>query len=103
MKHDTERCPGVIVIRQSAIVNYVSCPGAFTWEETAEPLPSPRHSAASRPGRFHEVLGERAALHQSFARVRGDGIRRDLAAFGLASPVARLVPLITFKTAGESR
>ena len=29
--------------------------------------------------------------------------RRDLAAFGLASPVARLVPLITFKTAGGAR
>lgn len=27
---------------------------------------------------------------------------RDLAAFGLAAPVARLAPLITFKTAGKT-
>jgi release factor H-coupled RctB family protein len=32
-----------------------------------------------------------------------ESVVRDLAAFGLASAVARLVPLITFKTSGEAR
>jgi len=80
-----------------------------------------RYDRASMHGRIRKVKSEPAALTRNrfggrvicedrdllmeeagAAYKNQESVLRDLADFGLAKPVARLVPLITFKTAGKT-
>lgn len=80
-----------------------------------------RHDRASMHGRIRKGKANLAALTRTrfggrvicadrdllmeeagAAYKNPEAVARDLAAFGLAAPVARLAPLITFKTAGKT-
>ena len=80
-----------------------------------------RHDRASMHGRIRKGKADLAALTRTrfggrvicadpdllreeagAAYKNPEAVARDLAAFGLATPVARLAPLITFKTAGKA-